>query len=78
MRIALLPSEGGGSYKFVIMLLACIGLLVAVLPVLIITLMSFSGSDSVRFPPTDFSLHWYQVVVQMLTTEDSSSAHTVV
>ena len=54
MRIALLPSEGGGSYKFVIMLLACIGLLVAVLPVLIITLMSFSGSDSVRFPPTDF------------------------
>ena len=78
MRIALLPSEGGGSYKFVIMLLACIGLLVAVLPVLIITLMSFSGSDSVRFPRTDFSLHWYQVVVQMLTTEDSSSAHTVV
>lgn len=78
MRIALLPSEGGGSYKFTLLLLAGIGLSISALPVLIILLMSFSGAGSVQFPPSEFSWHWYQVVMDMLMTEDSSAAHTVV
>jgi putative spermidine/putrescine transport system permease protein len=76
MRVGLLPTVNGGSYRIAITGLAIIGLLVAALPVVIIALMSFSAADSTSFPPTEFSLRWYAAVVDMFTS-DGSSARTV-
>ncbi|MDR2133065.1 MAG: ABC transporter permease [Clostridiales Family XIII bacterium] len=36
-------------------------LLFLVLPILIVVPMSFNGENVLRFPPTDFSLKWYEV-----------------
>ncbi|RJE78954.1 ABC transporter permease [Paracoccus sp. JM45] len=78
MRVGLFPNEGGGSYRFVIMALAAIGVLISSLPVIIVTIMSFSASDNTGFPPQALSLRWYQEVIALFTQADGSSAQSVV
>lgn len=78
MRVALLPTEAGGSYRLTILALATIGLLVSALPVLVVATMSFSASDTSGFPPDSYSLRWYGDVVRMFLEEDTSSAQSVV
>ncbi len=78
MRIALLPTEAGGSYRLTILLLASLGVLVSALPVLVVTIMSFSASDTSGFPPEGYSLRWYGDVARMFLEEDTSSAQSVV
>lgn len=77
MRVGLLPSEGARSYRFVILALAVLGLLVSALPVVIITIMSFSAAETTSFPPEAFSWRWYQTVLELFTGEDPSSAQSV-
>jgi putative spermidine/putrescine transport system permease protein len=38
--------------------------LVLVAPIIMAVMMSFTTSDSLRFPPQGFSLQWYQAVIQ--------------
>ena len=78
MRVGLLPSTGGGSYRFAVWALAIVGILISSLPVIVVTVMSFSASDNTGFPPTELSLRWYADVVAMFTHEDASSAQSVV
>ncbi len=78
MRIGLLPSESGGSYRFVMILLAVCGILISSLPVIVVTIMSFSAADSTGFPPEALSLRWYGEVIDMFTTEDPNSAQSVI
>ncbi|WP_424987203.1 ABC transporter permease [Microbulbifer sp. S227A] len=77
MRIALLPTTGGGSYRATLLILATLGILVSALPVVVVTIMSFSASDSSGFPPEGYSLRWYGEVARMFTEEDPSSAQSV-
>ncbi|MEP2716931.1 ABC transporter permease [Pseudophaeobacter sp.] len=77
MRVGLLPSENS-SYRITIWFLAIIGILVSSLPVIVVTLMSFSASSTTGFPPSEFSLRWYWEVIAMFTQEDASSAQSVV
>ncbi|MBL4906608.1 MAG: ABC transporter permease [Sneathiella sp.] len=78
MRVGLLPTHGGGSYRLVMIFLAILGILISTLPVIIVTIMSFSAADTSSFPPTEFSFRWYGDVVDMFMTEDGSSAQSVV
>lgn len=78
MRVGLLPTEGGGTYRFAVLFLAVIGILISSLPVIVVTIMSFSASEYSSFPPTEFSLRWYWEVLQLFTNEDPSSAQSVV
>lgn len=78
MRVALLPNEGGGTYRIAVLLLATIGILISSLPVIVVIIMSFSASDTTGFPPPNLSLRWYWDVIQLFITEDSSSAQSVV
>jgi putative spermidine/putrescine transport system permease protein len=78
MRVDLLPTEGGGTYRFVIILLAICGILISSLPVIVVTIMSFSAADNTGFPPQALSLRWYSEVIAMFTTEDANSAQSVV
>jgi len=77
MRVGLLPSENGGTYRFVMLLLATLGVLVAALPVVVVVIMSFSASDMPSFPPEALSFRWYEEVIAMLTSSDASSAQSV-
>ncbi len=78
MRVGLLPTENGGSYRFVILLLATLGILVSSLPVIVVTIMSFSASEYSSFPPEGFSFRWYGDVINLFTADDASSAQSVV
>ncbi|MEM5503004.1 ABC transporter permease [Ahrensia kielensis] len=78
MRVGLLPNEGGGTYRFTMLFLATIGILISSLPVIVVTIMSFSASDNTGFPPTEFSLRWYADVIALFVNEDTSSAQSVV
>lgn len=78
MRVGLIPSQGGGSYRWAIIILATIGILISSLPVIIVTIMSFSGAETSSFPPSSFSLRWYSDVIDLFVNEDSSSAQSVV
>ncbi|SDX55082.1 ABC transporter permease [Litoreibacter albidus] len=78
MRVGLLPNEGGGSYRFVIIALAIVGILISSLPVIVVTIMSFSAADNTGFPPEALSLRWYWDVIALFTADDASSAQSVV
>ncbi len=78
MRVGLLPTEGNSTYRFTVLLLATIGILISSLPVIVVTIMSFSASDNTGFPPPDLSLRWYWDVIAMFTQEDANSAQSVV
>jgi len=78
MRVGLLPTEGSSTYRFTVLFLATIGILISSLPVIVVTIMSFSASDNTGFPPPELSLRWYWEVIAMFTQEDASSAQSVV
>ncbi|KHA53215.1 ABC transporter permease [Sulfitobacter geojensis] len=78
MRVDLLPTEGGGTYRFVIILLAICGILISSLPVIVVTIMSFSAAENTGFPPEALSLRWYSEVIEMFTAQDANSAQSVV
>ncbi len=77
MKTGLLPSDGGGSYTLVMKGLATIGILVCSLPVIVVTLMSFSASHTGSFPPDAYSLRWYVDAWSLFTAQDGSSAQSV-
>ncbi len=77
MRVGLLPAQGG-SYRWVMLTLATMGILISALPVAVVTLMSFSAAETSGFPPSEFSLRWYGEVARMFSNEDASSAQSVV
>tara|TARA_R110002049_G_scaffold307712_1_gene509025 strand:+ start:17335 stop:18177 length:843 start_codon:yes stop_codon:yes gene_type:complete len=78
MRVGLLPTEGGGTYRFAVIALAIVGILISSLPVIVVTIMSFSAADNTGFPPEALSLRWYWDVIALFTNEDASSAQSVV
>lgn len=78
MRVGLLPTEGKSTYRITVLLLATIGILISSLPVIVVTIMSFSASDNTGFPPPELSLRWYWEVIAMFTQEDANSAQSVV
>jgi putative spermidine/putrescine transport system permease protein len=78
MRVGLLPSEGGGTYRIAIIALAIVGILISSLPVIVVTIMSFSAADNTGFPPEALSFRWYIEVIELFTTNDGSSAQSVV
>ena len=78
MRVDLLPTDGGGTYRIVIILLAICGILISSLPVIVVMIMSFSAADNTGFPPEALSLRWYSEVIALFTTEDANSAQSVV
>lgn len=76
-RIGLLPRESGGTYVFVIKILAALGLLISAAPVIIIVIMSFSAGESTSFPPTGFSLRWYSAALELFSSNESSGSQSV-
>jgi len=50
------------SYSIVIGLLAGLGFLILIGPVVIVLLTSFTQGRSIRFPPSGLSLQWYQLL----------------
>lgn len=56
-RHSLLPGDTG---KFAGILSGFI-LLLAVLPILTMIVMSFSGASNLDFPPSSYSLQWYKI-----------------
>src|SRR5260370_25254175 len=48
------------TYSWVIGILAGLGILILIGPVLIVITTSFTTSQTLRFPPPDFSLRWYR------------------
>ena len=50
------------SYSLVIGTLAALALLIIVAPVVIVLTTSFTEGRSLKFPPTGFSLQWYEAL----------------
>lgn len=50
------------SYSLVIGSLAALALLIIVAPVVIVLMTSFTEGRSLKFPPTGFSLQWYEAL----------------
>jgi putative spermidine/putrescine transport system permease protein len=67
-RYGLLPGETG---KFAGILSGFI-LLLAVLPILTMIVMSFSGASNLDFPPSSYSLQWYKAAWHTFVSPDSS------
>ncbi len=67
-RYGLLPGETG---KFAGILSGFI-LLLAVLPILTMIVMSFSGASNLDFPPSSYSLQWYEAAWNTFVSPDSS------
>jgi len=55
-------------YSVVIGLLAGLGLLILVGPVLIVLLTSFTQSRSIKFPPAGLSLQWYRLLFDRVSS----------
>ncbi len=70
-------STRGGSYSFVIFFLTTLGLLISALPVIVVTLMSFSAAETAAFPPAEYSFRWYEALWAQLSSDESSSAHSL-
>eukprot|EP01030_Chromulinospumella_sphaerica_P009790 gene9790-9603_t len=67
-RYGLLPGETG---KFAGILSGFI-LLLAVLPILTMIVMSFSGASNLDFPPSSYSLQWYKAAWHTFVSPDAS------
>ena len=65
---------GRGSFRWVMGMLAGLGLLVAALPVVIILIMSFSGGTNLDFPPSSLSLRWYGAAFDVLFGDKSEGS----
>lgn len=59
-------------FRWILVSLAIVGLLIATLPVFIIVIMSFSDSSLLDFPPKGVSLDWYSKAFSVLFDEESS------
>lgn len=55
-------SLGDLSYSIVVWTLATLALLILVAPVVIVLTTSFTEGRSLKFPPTGFSLQWYEAL----------------
>ena len=67
-RQSLLPGDTG---KFAGILSGFI-LLLAVLPILTMIVMSFSGASNLDFPPSSYSLQWYKAAWHTFVSPDAS------
>ena len=67
-RQSLLPGDTG---KFAGIVSGFI-LLLAVLPILTMIVMSFSGASNLDFPPSSYSLQWYKAAWQTFVSPDAS------
>lgn len=67
-RAAPLPGETG---RFAMFLSGAI-LLLAVLPILTMIVMSFSGASNLDFPPASYSLQWYKAAWHTFVSPDAS------
>ncbi|NWA00651.1 ABC transporter permease [Pseudomonas gingeri] len=67
-RLSILPGETG---RFAGMLSGII-LFLAVLPILTMIVMSFSGASNLDFPPSSYSLQWYRAAWQTIVSPDAS------
>ncbi len=76
-RVGLMPEEGGGSYKLLVCLLAGIGIIIAAAPMAIIVIMSFSAAETSSFPPSEFSLRWYETALTLFSSDESSGSQAV-
>ncbi|MCO6055681.1 ABC transporter permease [Pseudomonas sp. MOB-449] len=65
---AALPGETG---RFA-MILSGVILLLAVLPILTMIVMSFSGASNLDFPPSSYSLQWYEAAWRTFVSPDAS------
>lgn len=70
---ALWSRSCGGSFRYTMLALAGLGLLVASMPVLVIVVMSFSGDAGLQFPPDSLSLRWYANALDVLRGAGSDS-----
>lgn len=60
-------------FRWVLMVLAIIGLIISALPVVVILIMSFSDSVLLDFPPKGFSINWYQEAIKVLFGQEENS-----
>ncbi len=60
------------SYGFVIGAIALLAVVIIVTPVIIVVILSFTDHQSLKFPPTGFSLQWYQ---QLFDESQSRQIH---
>ncbi|MBD2839293.1 ABC transporter permease [Pseudomonas sp. JM0905a] len=65
---AALPGETG---RFA-MILSGVILFLAVLPILTMIVMSFSGASNLDFPPSSYSLQWYEAAWRTFVSPDAS------
>lgn len=65
------PTLPGESGRFAMGLSGFI-LLLAVLPILTMIVMSFSGASNLDFPPSSYSLQWYKAAWHTFVSPDSS------
>lgn len=71
MKLLLGPNNSW--FRWLLISIAALGLLIAVLPVIIIVIMSFSDSVLLDFPPSGFSLQWYQKAFGVLYDNGEAS-----
>jgi putative spermidine/putrescine transport system permease protein len=69
---------GHSRVNWVITGLTCVIALVLVAPIVIAVIMSFTTSDSLRFPPVGFSLKWYSFVLSEPKWQDRLPVSLVV
>jgi putative spermidine/putrescine transport system permease protein len=62
-----------GSFRHTMILIACIGMGFAALPVRAIVSMSFSGGFTLDFPPRSLSWRWYEAAWAVLADSDGQS-----
>lgn len=65
------PTLPGDTGRFALILSGFI-LLLAVLPILSMIVMSFSGAANLDFPPASYSLQWYRAAWQTFVSPDAS------
>lgn len=52
-----------GSFRWIMGVLAVLGLLLLILPTVVVLITSFTSGYSLKFPPPGLSLRWYQALI---------------
>lgn len=60
------------SFLTVFGLIAAITVVVLVFPTLVILILSFTGEDSLHFPPSSYSLRWYAALIGANEIQDAA------
>jgi putative spermidine/putrescine transport system permease protein len=63
---------GRASFNAVFGLIAAITIVGLVGPTLVILLLSFTGEQSLHFPPSSYSLHWYAALLDANEIQDAA------